>query len=171
MIRKFTIAFALMFAFASQAMADGCNCSRHVAACSAQGNLDGETLTLRADTNQCAQITYDINGDPDSMTIRGGVGTNTIPILNPGRRRDLHVNSCDVCADAEQSSQPRLPECVRSARGCADSRARLDWCVAKYPTIPRCGNGDSIRTADDAYRNTACQKTVQADVMNCLLQP
>ena len=85
----------------------------------------GEALTLRADTNQCAQITYDINGDPDSMTIRGGIGTNTIPILNPGRRRDLHVNNCDVCADEEQQVEPQLPDCVRTARGCPGTKGAL----------------------------------------------
>lgn len=55
LIRKIAVIIASSLAFVGQAVAENSDCSGHVAARSAQGSLEGETL--KADTNQRTQIT------------------------------------------------------------------------------------------------------------------
>ncbi len=89
---RIVVALSLAIFISGPAAAD-CDCTQHLGACQASGRLDlsNQTLTFRAGTNQCAQITYSVDGEPGSITITGGTGSTDYLVTNPGRQPKLDL--------------------------------------------------------------------------------
>ena len=103
------VAWIVLVELVASATAQTCNCSQRVGECSAKMNLTGQTLSFTATTQQCARITYSINGDPGVITIRGGDGRTDYLVTNRERRPTLSVDSCEICATTARSSAPTRP--------------------------------------------------------------
>ncbi len=119
-----------------------CDCAQHVGSCSATGTLDltHQVINFRAATQECAQITYTINGEPSSVTIKGGEGAADYLVTNPNAHPQLAVESCSVCAassaPAGHLSGPALTACTDACQATNDAGA--NQCLANPDTYLAC---------------------------------
>lgn len=91
----------ILLANATNAAADGsCDCSVKKGPCLANASIRGNFIVFKAGTQQCAQITYSVEGDPDSITIKGGSGSIDLMSTKPNPHVD--VDSCTVCASGDE---------------------------------------------------------------------
>jgi len=96
------VILCLMVWICFKAGAQECDCNRHIGVCQATGSLDlqREKLSIRANTDQCAQVIYYVDEQPGSMTITGGFGATDFFRTN-NRNHVLSVDSCSICAAME----------------------------------------------------------------------
>lgn len=99
MIRLLLCGVCLVAAFeiSDPAAATTCDCSQKLASCNAKYSYDGASISFTVGTNQCAEITYDVDGDPSAVTVTDGIGTVPYTPSVPGRRPAIAINSCSVC--------------------------------------------------------------------------
>ena len=150
----------------SRADAQECDCNRHIGVCQATGNLDlqQEKLSIRANTNQCAQVIYYVDEQPGSMTVTGGFGVTDFFRTN-NRNHVLSVDSCSICS----SMSAAAPDpCSLADEGCRGTRKRRNFCFTREDEIAECGDVDSIRNDEIAQRHMACQRAIHARIDVCL---
>lgn len=78
------------------ALAQDCDCSSFTGTCTASVKLENQRLEFRTNTNQCAFISFSINGDPGSITIKGGSG-ETDYLRTSRKVPALDVDGCSIC--------------------------------------------------------------------------
>ena len=78
-----------------------CDCSQMPGNCTARASYNGREISFKASTMQCAEITYDVNGDPSATTVTDGSGTVSYSPSTPGKTPTISVNSCSVCKTNE----------------------------------------------------------------------
>jgi len=126
----------------SAAFADECDCSRHLGACTATATLEApeQRIGFQGSSSQCEQIIYSLDGQPSSVTIRGGSGSADYLVTNPDASHSVSVDSCSVCAEPAASPSPpnKRVEIIDKACGNACS-------ATYYSAVPQCELGDGYR--------------------------
>jgi hypothetical protein len=88
------------FLFLIPAASADCDCNTVAGRCQANVTLTGNTLEISASANQCAWVTFHVNGTPQSSTFNGGRLDQEWRGAMPGR-----VDSV-VCRICSSSSAP-----------------------------------------------------------------
>jgi hypothetical protein len=78
------------------ANAKTCDCNQKLGKCNANKTYDGGQISFTADTNQCAQIIYSVDGAPDSITITDGAGSIDYTPTRP-HTPQITIDSCSIC--------------------------------------------------------------------------
>jgi hypothetical protein len=91
---------ALAFFASAAASAKTCDCSQNLGSCTAKGSYSAGVIRLSVDTRQCAQVTYDVDGDPRSDTVTDGSMTIDYTPSQP-HTPIINVNSCTICKTTE----------------------------------------------------------------------
>lgn len=140
----FTVLFAACLMPPAFAPSAECDCSQRAGNCKATGKIDvaEQSINFRSGTDQCIQITYSVDGEPSSVTIRGGSGAVDYLITNRSKRPRLDIDSCTICRDPErkEKAEPRsdgnkpaedFAACTeRRCRGAFD--AGIDKCLKQH---------------------------------------
>ena len=90
-------AWAITACVGSPVYAQSCDCTQKLDECTPDAKYNGRQIFFSASTRQCAQITYDVDGEPSSITITDGKGAVDYTPADPGHKPKISVNSCSVC--------------------------------------------------------------------------
>lgn len=119
-LETLSICCIAIFGSLSHAYGDdgSCNCSIKKGSCSATASFSTNSVLVKSSSNQCSQIIYSLNGDPGSITIKGGQGS--IEWLGQSRP-SVSIDSCSICASTDegrndQSDQDELDAILTRAK-------------------------------------------------------
>jgi len=142
------ICFLLIVLFSSlSAKAIECNCSRKIGSCSATVRLKQNTLIFQSNTNQCAQVVYDVNGEPSSITLTYGEGSTEYLGRDPQIQYPPSVRSCDICETNDQQQQQQQSQSQqppqRKGPTLEQGLAKLnEWVAYCHNAQPSCNEND-----------------------------
>jgi hypothetical protein len=76
-----------------------CDCTKVIGSCTASlsFNKKQSMATVRADTAECAKVTFDIDNTPYISVFRGGVSLEAVTVFDKSKTVSLSVRQCEVC--------------------------------------------------------------------------
>lgn len=169
--------FFLTILFVNSGYAIECNCSKHIGACSANVRLQQNTLVFQSNTNQCAQVVYEVNGEPSSITLTYGEGSTEYIGRDPQIQFPPSVRSCDICetTDQQQQLQEQQRQQELQQQQERQKQQRLlegglrkmnEWISYCHNSYPSCSENDRY-TAGGPNDNAACVSLLRMCLNGC----
>jgi len=107
-MKRLAIVLLLSIAAFSPSIAqENCDCSRYVAQCTANIQLDKQraVANLKASAKMCARVTFVIDRTPYTTVFGGGATEEGVIIFQPGRPLPARIRSCYVCATTDSAAK------------------------------------------------------------------